>query len=58
MGTLSSTVDSRLLAGPERPGIRSGTPINRSKPLWTVTFEQSGFWTEVRSVITAWFAGT
>ena len=32
-------------------------PINRSKPLWTVTFEQSGFQTEVRSVTTAWFAG-
>ncbi len=37
----------------------SGTdPINRSKPLWTVTFEQPGFQTEVRSVTTAWFAGT
>jgi hypothetical protein len=32
-------------------------PINRSKPLWTVTFEQPGFQTEVRSVTTAWFAG-
>jgi hypothetical protein len=37
----------------------SGTdPINRSQPLWTVTFEQPGFQTEVRSVTTAWFAGT
>ena len=33
-------------------------PINRSKPLWAVTFEQPGFQTEVRSVTTAWFAGT
>jgi hypothetical protein len=33
-------------------------PINRSKPLWTVTFEQPGFQTEVQSVTTAWFAGT
>jgi serine/threonine protein kinase, bacterial len=33
-------------------------PINRSKPLWTVTFEQPGFQTEVRSVTTAWVAGT
>ena len=33
-------------------------PINRSRPLWTVTFEQPGFQTEVRSVTTAWFAGT
>jgi serine/threonine protein kinase len=32
-------------------------PINRSKPLWTVTFEQPGFQTQVRSVTTAWFAG-
>ena len=33
-------------------------PINRSKPLWTVTFEQPGFQTEVRSVAAiAWFAG-
>jgi hypothetical protein len=37
----------------------SGTdPINRSKPLWTVTFEQPGFQTEVRSVTTAWLAGS
>ena len=33
-------------------------PINRSKPLWTVTFEQPGFQIHVRSVTTAWFAGT
>jgi hypothetical protein len=33
-------------------------PINRSKPLWTVTFEQPGFQIQVRSVTTAWFAGT
>lgn len=33
-------------------------PINRSKPLWTVTFEQPGFQTQVRSVTTAWFAGS
>ena len=33
-------------------------PINRSKPLWTVTFEQPGFQTKVRSVTTAWVAGT
>jgi serine/threonine-protein kinase len=32
-------------------------PINRSKPLWTVTFEQPGFQTQVRTVTTAWFAG-
>ena len=32
-------------------------PINRSKPLWTVTFEQPGFQTQIRSVTTAWFAG-
>jgi hypothetical protein len=32
-------------------------PVNRSKPLWTVTFEQPGFQTQVRSVSTAWFAG-
>lgn len=32
-------------------------PINRSNPLWTVTFEQPGFQTQVRSVTTAWFAG-
>ncbi len=32
-------------------------PINRSKPLWTVTFEQPGFQTEVRSVTSAWLAG-
>jgi hypothetical protein len=31
-------------------------PINRSKPLWTITFEQPGFQTQVRSVTTAWFA--
>ncbi|WP_406817365.1 serine/threonine-protein kinase [Mycobacterium sp. M23085] len=29
-------------------------PINRSNPLWTVTFEQPGFQTQVRSVTTAW----
>ena len=33
-------------------------PINRSKPLCVVTFEQPGFQTAVRSVTTAWFAGT
>jgi hypothetical protein len=33
-------------------------PINRSKPLWAVTFKQPGFQTEVRSDTTAWFAGT
>jgi hypothetical protein len=33
-------------------------PINRSKPLWAVTFEQPGFQTQVRSVSTAWFAGS
>jgi serine/threonine-protein kinase len=33
-------------------------PINRSKPLWTVTFEQPGFQTQMRSVTTAWFAGS
>jgi hypothetical protein len=32
-------------------------PVNRSKPLWTVTFEQPGFETQVRSVSTVWFAG-
>ncbi|TAM69152.1 serine/threonine protein kinase [Mycobacterium sp.] len=32
-------------------------PINRTTPLWTVTFEQPGFQTQVRSVTTAWFAG-
>lgn len=32
-------------------------PINRSNPLWTVTFEQPGFQTQLRSVTTAWFAG-
>ena len=33
-------------------------PIDRSKPLWTVTFEQPGFQTQVRSVTSAWFAGS
>jgi len=33
-------------------------PINRSRPLWTVTFEQPGFQTEVRSVTTACSADT
>lgn len=33
-------------------------PVNRSKPSWTVTFEQPGFQTQVQSVTTAWFAGT
>jgi hypothetical protein len=32
-------------------------PINRSNLLWTVTFEQPGFQTQVRSVTSAWFAG-
>ena len=32
-------------------------PINRTNPLWTVTFEQPGFQTQMRSVTTAWFAG-
>jgi serine/threonine protein kinase, bacterial len=31
---------------------------NRSKPLWTVIFEQPGFQIQVRSVTTAWFAGS
>lgn len=39
-------------------GDASGSdPLNRSKPLWTVTFEQPGFQTQVRSVSDAWFAG-
>lgn len=39
-------------------GDASGSdPINRSNPLWTVTFEQPGFQTQVRSVTNAWFAG-
>jgi serine/threonine protein kinase len=39
-------------------GDASGSdPINRSNPLWTVTFEQPGFQTQMRSVTTAWFAG-
>ncbi len=39
-------------------GDASGSdPINRSKLLWTVTFEQPGFQTQVRSVSNAWFAG-
>ena len=33
-------------------------PINRSKPWSAVTFEQAGFQTEVRSLTTAWLAGT
>jgi serine/threonine-protein kinase len=39
-------------------GDASGSdPINRSNPTWTVTFEQPGFQTQMRSVTTAWFAG-
>jgi hypothetical protein len=40
-------------------GDASGSdPINRSNRLWTVTFEQPGFQTQMRSVTTAWFAGS
>ena len=38
----------------------SGNPdgaINRSLPLWTVTYERPGYPSETRTVTTAWFAG-
>jgi hypothetical protein len=54
---------SETLLGRSHPSVVLGDagtqtdPINRSKPLWTVTFEQPGFQTQIRSVTTAWFAG-